>query len=429
MESLKSSAGNSVVLLVGNGPNRVGADDRISWGNIVENLEEAIRDEVGEAGEVNSVPFPFRVDRLKNYEKKFKSENQIEEADKLKESWENTLSKISELKPGIIHRLLADFVKKKDAIVLTTNYDYTMESVLDETIPQLPYRKDGCLPLESNLYRHHGKVWHIHGEAKDADSIVMSRSQYVSSLKNVETPLSNDTWLHHFLNSEVIICGFDFGYHEMILWEALALRCENVLPKDRKPIRVFLFFTDKDEDKEELRACLKSFDVEVVLIPVPKVREDYRWDDAWFTMFGKLYAEPKVVLQSISYKEFQLRNSKKYIVATKGVCSQNDERCWMNIPLQKLDDAIQRAKKYVFDCFIDNSRFCFYCDAKELRDAFVKHDVRIIDNEPARYSFYIDYRKGILYAKVSPNDAQKVIELKPFENQEQYNNIYEQTKF
>lgn len=41
MKSLKSSAENKVVLLVGNGPNRVGAGDRISWGNIVENLEEA----------------------------------------------------------------------------------------------------------------------------------------------------------------------------------------------------------------------------------------------------------------------------------------------------------------------------------------------------------------------------------------------------
>ncbi|MDO4410245.1 MAG: hypothetical protein Q4C05_03055 [Akkermansia sp.] len=133
----------------------------------------------------------------------------------------------------------------------------------------------------------------------------------------------------------------------------------------------------------------------------------------------------------IIYENFQKGHKTKYIVTATSICSQNDERSWMNIPLKKLDSAVKASKKYVFDCFIDNQRFCFYNDARKLKDVFEESSVDIIDkgkpNE--RYSFYIDYRKGILYAKVSPNDKQKVIELKPFENQEQYNNIYEQTKF
>ncbi len=104
----------------------------------------------------------------------------------------------------------------------------------------------------------------------------------------------------------------------------------------------------------------------------------------------------------------------QYVVCSKTASSMNNERCWMNIGKSKLKKAAESKEKYWFVCSIEGNTCVYSAVATELKDAFEEYNVVIMGNKQkqTKYSFYLDYGTGEVFAKVSRNDKDVVIKLK-----------------
>ena len=104
----------------------------------------------------------------------------------------------------------------------------------------------------------------------------------------------------------------------------------------------------------------------------------------------------------------------QYAVRSKTATSTNDKRCWMNIGTAKLERAAKSGDKYWFVCDIDGHTDVYSTPAANLQEAFKEYDVALmgIKQKQPRYSFYLDYRTGEVFAKVSRNDKDVISQLK-----------------
>ena len=90
----------------------------------------------------------------------------------------------------------------------------------------------------------------------------------------------------------------------------------------------------------------------------------------------------------------------EYVVTseTPRVKEGRPDLCWMDINVDKLDRCCEADEVYYFQCDIRGRQYKFYTKACKLKDAFVKKDVYKKKNKGGTaYSFYLDYRKGVIY--------------------------------
>ena len=156
-----------------------------------------------------------------------------------------------ELRGSAISERYRDFVSEMRGIgfdeILTTNYSYELET--DET-GQIPDDKrllkmlkhTDAVKRAENRYLLHtynqvvspdgtmNRVWHIHGEARKPESVIIGHywyANYLTKMKNIldksYTPEEADsaaqpTWADAFVLGDVYILGFGFDLSEMDLW-------------------------------------------------------------------------------------------------------------------------------------------------------------------------------------------------------------------
>ncbi len=99
------------------------------------------------------------------------------------------------------------------------------------------------------------------------------------------------------------------------------------------------------------------------------------------------------------------RTSTSYTVRSSTPCAINPSRCWMNIGVKKLAEAAQKKAKFRFICDMPDCSSIFSIKAKELQTA-LKGSVAIIgrDTSQEKFSFYLDYQEGMIYATVTQRD-------------------------
>ena len=87
----------------------------------------------------------------------------------------------------------------------------------------------------------------------------------------------------------------------------------------------------------------------------------------------------------------------------------------MNIGIAKLERAAKSGDKYWFVCMIDGRTYVYSAPAAELQEAFEKCCVAImgIRQDQPRYSFYLDYKTGKIFATVSCSMHDVVYQLEP----------------
>lgn len=403
------------VLFIGNSPNLLSDETQeYTWEKLLRQLLSPICQDGGiDQDKMQKLPFFIIAEFINNI---WKQENKSKSS--IEKKYLEMRNALIQMEAGNLHKILAKlFELGVYDEILTTNYDYCFEKAL-----RIPFNYNtasrGC---EQNLERHHGKVWHLHGEAGCPDSIVMSRETYFQSLKALPSTYKDvkpDTWLHHFLYSDVVVCGFNLRHEELLFWQALQLRLQ-LSPQKRRKVKVFQFVERSEGDHatnaDNMRALLDSYEVESEFIHV----EWNEWEHAWYAMLGKLGArafdcEPLHQKGEIS-EPFRLRNPNDNIVTSESESSQNSDRCWLNIPLWKLDAASADGKKYLFDCKIRGARYVFYTDASGLKAAFLREPKASIihDGKYTRYSFYLDYKTGKIYNKVSSSDNNAICKLEP----------------
>ena len=226
------------ILLLGNGLNRTVDGD--SWSDLIKELgtkKGILLDNIG------SVPFPLQVVLV--------TEDGVAEAIKDKLDRFYGLKAIDEIYGQLTSLLNCGF----DAI-LTTNYSYELERAAESSI-----KRDGrnCVKhlehsesvtraepkymLHSyyafNSGDHENKIWHIHGEARKPDSIIIGHYYYGKLLGKIFSLLENrnnkqykrqvekkppiiDSWVDSFIMGDVYVFGFGFDLSEMDLWWLLS---------------------------------------------------------------------------------------------------------------------------------------------------------------------------------------------------------------
>lgn len=407
------------VLFIGNSPNLLSNENQeYTWETLLRDLLSPICQDGGiDQDKMQKLPFFIIAEFINNI---WRQDNESKSS--IDKKHREMLDGLIQMKPGNLHKVLAKlFELGVYDEILTTNYDYCFEKAMGISFGNNTASSES----EHNLDRHHGKVWHLHGEAMCPDSIVMSRESYFQSLQTLPSSYKDvkpDTWLHHFLHSDVVVCGFNLRHEELLFWHALQLRLQ-LSPQKRSKVKVFQFVETSEgrqtTDTDNMRALLDSYEVESEFIHVEGNGYQAKWEHAWYAMLGKLGThafdcEPLHLKGKIS-EPFRLRNPNDNIVASESESSQNSDRCWLNIPLRKLDAASADGKKYLFDCKIRGARYVFAADASGLKDAFLREPKTSIihDGKYTRYSFFLDYKTGKIYNKVSSSDHNAIYKLEP----------------
>ena len=418
------------VLFIGNGLNRIvrsSGSDSISWDGLMAMLEEALPSDwkCREEEDASPLPLSVRAERLNNLA--YCSDFEQKEVQK---AWNDWYAGLVKLQPT---SFMHDMLSKRHFLfenILTTNYDYALERCMSDSFE--PHATAAGNELEKNLCRRYGKVWHIHGEAAIPESIVMNRKSYLDAVAAASGKSMLETWLSVFLSSEVFVCGFNPGHDEHLFWYALNERLK-LAPSERKPVVVYLFCVSEQDavSCSVLQTLFKSYDAEVEIIRVAENNGLADFCSGWKTLLGDLLlrcagVSESPVPTSVEVSPFpeQPRKGGRHFVVSGKVTIQNPSRCWMNIRTDKLPEDAKGS--FLFDCLIQGRRYVYHCGKSDLLQAFRQNDVEIIRNNPERYSFYLDYSRGEIYATVSSNDTHVVISLDSVKDAAEYRKIVEQ---
>lgn len=266
------------VLLLGNGLNRTYGSD--SWEDLMRKI--AVRHDLPDNLDC---PYPLQAvlvtnDNIKQAMKKYK-------ADFFGKTNESLRSQLQTL-------LSMNFDD-----ILTTNYSYEIEAAAlsQESVSEAYLKrtckniKDGkkaepkyllhsyqCIPFEE----HENRIWHIHGEARKPNSMILGHYYYAALLHNMVKFVKSRgnlyrikqeknsmqpfrSWMDSFLLGDVYILGFGMDFSEFDMWWLLNRK------KREKAEHGHVYFYEPGgnsfSEKEEL---LKLLDVEVVHCDMPK---------------------------------------------------------------------------------------------------------------------------------------------------------------
>ncbi|MCR5119964.1 MAG: SIR2 family protein [Lachnospiraceae bacterium] len=176
--------------------------------------------------------------------------------------------------------------------ILTTNYDFLMEeaaydnekigpSDIDKTRDYI--KVHGLKRAESKMFLHtyqklpyNKKLWHIHGHAKNFDSMIIGHYYYGKYLYKIIDYVEKNrdryfwsnpekfeirSWIDAFLFSDIYVLGFGCNYAEMDIWWLLNQKKREYTKRD--PCKV-CFYEPKCEDNRIKHELLKCYGVEVI---------------------------------------------------------------------------------------------------------------------------------------------------------------------
>lgn len=225
-----------VSILIGNGFNLVDKHQK-SWKDM---LMEIARD-VGDPEIIrlyDHKPETLIFEQLAYADGRSNKETQIK--DRLAEA-------MYDLQHNYLHNLALDL---KFRHILTTNYDYSFETA--GGIDPHKLEKNGSAERRYSLFRKHDvggtSIWHLHGEARSANTIMLGYEHYAGSLQNVRRYMTSKSrkdkrvskfmlkienfedhpdghsWLDVFFRDDIHIIGLSLDYTEMVLWWAITYK-------------------------------------------------------------------------------------------------------------------------------------------------------------------------------------------------------------
>lgn len=100
---------------------------------------------------------------------------------------------------------------------------------------------------------------------------------------------------------------------------------------------------------------------------------------------------------------------KKYITKPKTPTKRRSERCWVNIAIDKLGEAAEEKAKFWFECSIENVKYVYYLEAKNLLEFFRQGNVKTKGNY---FDFYLDFTTGKIYRTNNLSDWSPICLLK-----------------
>ncbi|MBD5130330.1 MAG: hypothetical protein HDT43_10500 [Ruminococcaceae bacterium] len=228
--------GKPQILLLGNGINRAFNSD--SWDQLLNSMAE-------EYGVKNADEY-ICPETLKAI---LVTGDRVDEALGRKK---DSLGNLGTEKPPKQMELLRRLLAMNFDHILTTNYSYELETaalgedkICESALKKMQRHTDEVSRCEASLMLHtynsaeyHGKehkIWHVHGEARKADSMVLGhyyyglllgkmltfnkkRGVYYSIARGSGEPPEIKSWTEAFIFGDVYVLGYGFGFAESDMW-------------------------------------------------------------------------------------------------------------------------------------------------------------------------------------------------------------------
>ncbi len=221
-------------LLIGNGLNRTLKNSK-SWADVMDGIAK----EYG-VGFLLDIPFPLEFERIVN---SYLDQNSKEEKtiySDIKSKIADRLSKM-QLPSDAVHR---EIRKLKVNAILTTNYDYLLESVYCKDF--VPEKQNKKYLFDKTSTINGISFYHMHGMNADAQSICLGYEHYAGIVQNLRDEVNKkennkrdqmrikkvlfgdcnnkDTWGERFYTSDIDILGFSLESCEIDIWWLLTHR-------------------------------------------------------------------------------------------------------------------------------------------------------------------------------------------------------------
>ena len=182
--------------------------------------------------------------------------------------------------------------------VLTTNYSYeieasatskdtlsenylkkTCQNVVDGEKAEPKYLIHTCQAIPFN--GHTNRIWHIHGEARKPNSMILGQYYYATLLYKMvdfaqkrrdnyqyhqkeNTPQTIRSWIDSFILGDVYILGFGMDFSEIDLWWLL-----NRKKRERANHGCVYYYSPGGEGFDEKEELLKQLGVQVIHCGIP----------------------------------------------------------------------------------------------------------------------------------------------------------------
>ncbi|WP_316637067.1 AbiH family protein [uncultured Ruminococcus sp.] len=274
------------VLLLGNGLNRAfGASD---WGNLLKQIHNNPRVTYEQ---LKKLPFPLQA--------VLATEDHVDVVCKDDSMKNQGVIDIEPLRKQMIDLLSIPFDH-----ILTTNYTYEIERVANSkvkldgeyckkltrtTIKNLKAESKYLLHTYNELlfegYQH--RVWHIHGENRKPQSLILGHYAYGTLLSKYQEELKKrsnkqyaretdgkspilDSWLDAFIMGDVYVLGFGFDFSEMDLWWLLNRK------KREKATHGKVFFYSPIQGNELRLSLLEAYGVIIENLGFYSAPADYK---------------------------------------------------------------------------------------------------------------------------------------------------------
>jgi hypothetical protein len=216
------------ILLVGNGPNYFSG--QFSWKDAVRATAKGLRLS-NQTEQLIGEPLPLVYETLTSRYPKEEHSSKHELA-----------KQMLGLKPNEVH---AELMGLGWRTVLTTNYDYNLETVSGEHFRASNLASESTYSLFRRRSSSKCSVWHIHGELTGPRTMMLGLHQYAGYLQKLRQYLTTKangspfvfggdedwekegrrhSWADLFLRDHVHIVGFGFDYAEIALWWLLSYK-------------------------------------------------------------------------------------------------------------------------------------------------------------------------------------------------------------
>lgn len=283
-------------LLIGNGLNRC-YKGAIPWDQLLEDIARKYQVRFNPRN-----PFPLEFESIANQVLDRDDQTAADVYGEIKSKIADMVSSQAPTKDSL-HKLFVSDIPANH--ILTTNYDYMLERAYLGEEPQKPIESDKS-EIKYSRYRFeryaNKAFYHIHGEAKRANTLCLGYEHYAGYLAKMRKYLKDqpsvdrrisraelpekDSWVNLFFTHDIYIVGLTLDTNEIDLWWLLTYRAFLYYSNDsglrsimKNRVRIYITSSDpkKSAEIESKQELFQNLHVESEIVKVSNGDYEYAY--------------------------------------------------------------------------------------------------------------------------------------------------------